>query len=196
MICSNLNSADSASTHMPRLVKHLDSLWGPYRIRIRISCWSCTRLWFDPILNTAYQFGHHIMRRDKILLERVQHRFTRLIPGFKQLTYVERLRRLRLWTLEESRNRADLLEVLRIFRGQSWISFTDLFTISTMTNTRGHAAKLTKHRCRLDLRRYFSERVVDRWNSLPQDSIDAHSLNTFKNGLDRVRSLKMGFFMD
>ena len=26
MICSNLNSADSASTHMPRLVKHLDSL--------------------------------------------------------------------------------------------------------------------------------------------------------------------------
>ena len=31
-----------------------------------------------------------------------------------------------------------------------------------MTNTRGHSAKLTKHKCRLDLRRYFfSERVVD-----------------------------------
>ena len=60
-----------------------------------------------------------------------------------------------------------------------------------------HSAKLTKHRCRLDFRRYFfSERVVDRWNSLPQDVIDADSLNSFKNGLDRVRSIKMGFFMD
>jgi len=36
----------------------------------------------------------------------------------------------------------------------------------------------------------------DRWNSLPQDVIDADSLNTFKNGLDRVRSIKMGFFID
>jgi len=68
--------------------------------------------------------------KDKILLERVQHRFTRLIPGFKQLLYMERLRRFQLWTLEERRNRADLFEVFRIFRGQSLISFTDRFTIS------------------------------------------------------------------
>jgi len=110
---------------------------------------------------------------------------------------MERLRRLRLWTLEERRNRVDLLEVFRIFREQSLISFTDLFTTSTVTNTRGHSAKLTKQRCRLHLRRYFfSQRLVDRWNSLPQDIIDADSLNSFKNGLDRVRSIKMGFFMD
>ena len=73
------------------------------------------------------------------------------------------------------------------------ISFTDLFTISTVTNTRGHSAKLTKHRCHLDLRRYFfSERVVDRSAySLPQDVIDADSLNTFRNGLDHVRSISI-----
>ena len=164
--------------------KNQDILLKLYKTMVRPHLEYCVSVW-----SPYYE-------KDKILLERVQHRFTRLIPGFKQLTYVERLRRLRLWTLEERRNRADLLEVLRIFRGQSWISFTDLFTISTMTNTRGHSAKLTKHRCRLDLHQYFSERVVDRWNSLPQDSIDAHSLNTFKNGLDRVQSLKMGFFMD
>jgi len=89
--------------------------------------------------------------KDKILLDGVQHRFTRLIPGFKQLTYMEQLRRLWLWTLEERRNRADLQEFFWIFRGQSLMSFTDLFTISTVTNTRGHSAKITKHRCHLDL---------------------------------------------
>jgi len=135
--------------------------------------------------------------KDKALLERVQHRFTRLIPRFKQLTYKERLKRLRLWSLEERRNRADLLEVFRIFRGLSLISFSELFTISNITNTRGHSAKIIKNRCRLELRRYFfSERVADRWNRLPQDVINADSLYAFKGGLDRVRITKTGFLMD
>jgi len=46
--------------------------------------------------------------KDKALLERVQHRFTRMIPGFRRLSYEMRLNRLKLWTLEERRNRADL----------------------------------------------------------------------------------------
>jgi len=48
--------------------------------------------------------------KDKIglLLERIQHRFTRMIPGYKNLPYEERLRKTDLWTLEERRNRADL----------------------------------------------------------------------------------------
>jgi len=45
------------------------------------------------------------------LLERIQHRFTRMVPGLKQLTYDQRLEALNLWTLEERRIRADLIEV-------------------------------------------------------------------------------------
>jgi len=41
--------------------------------------------------------------KDKQLLERLQHRFSRMIPGLKQLPYQERLERLGLWSLEESR---------------------------------------------------------------------------------------------
>ena len=51
--------------------------------------------------------------KDKFLLERIQHRFMRMIPGLKKLPYDERIRQLGLWTLEERRNRADLLQVLR-----------------------------------------------------------------------------------
>ena len=49
--------------------------------------------------------------KDKALLENIQHRFTRMIPGYSQLDYNTRLNRLKLWTLEERRNRADLIEL-------------------------------------------------------------------------------------
>jgi hypothetical protein len=45
-------------------------------------------------------------QKDKELLERMQHRFTRLVPGLSDLPHSERLKRLNLWTLEERRNRA------------------------------------------------------------------------------------------
>ena len=71
------------------------------------------------------------------------------------------------------------------------------FTLSPVNNTRGHSAKVLKNCCSLDLRRFFfSERVVDRWNSLPQHMIDSGSINAFKNGLNTMRREEMGFFMD
>jgi len=40
-------------------------------------------------------------QKDKQLLERVQHHFTRMIPGLKQLPYHERLESLGFQSLEE-----------------------------------------------------------------------------------------------
>ena len=75
--------------------------------------------------------------------------------------------------------------------------FNDFFVLQTATCTRGHTAKLEKNRSRLGLKRhFFSERVVDRWNGLEQCIIDSASVNAFKNGLQRMRDEKMGFFMD
>jgi len=52
--------------------------------------------------------------KDKSLLERMQHRFTRLFTHLRKLPYEERLNHLGLWTLEEIRNRADLIEVFKM----------------------------------------------------------------------------------
>jgi len=38
--------------------------------------------------------------------------------------------------------------------------------------------------------------VVNRWNLLDQRTVDAPSLNAFKNGTSRIRDNRMGFFMD
>jgi len=40
-------------------------------------------------------------RKDVILLQKVQHRFTRFFDNLKDLEYNERLRKLKLWTLQE-----------------------------------------------------------------------------------------------
>jgi len=136
-------------------------------------------------------------QKDKELLERIQHRFTRMVPGLGDLPYSERLRRLNLWTLEERRNRADLIELFKIHRHQSAIEITDMFQPAVETRTRGHTLKLQKNRCSLDLRKYFfSERVVDRWNALDQRTVSAGSLNVFKSRLSAIRLDKMGFFTD
>ena len=84
-----------------------------------------------------------------------------------------------------------LLEVFRIYKGWSTTAFDNLFTLHNGACTRGHTAKLVKNRSRLELRRhFFSERVVNRWNSLDQRVIDSTSMNAFKNSLDRLRKEK------
>jgi len=101
--------------------------------------------------------------KDKALLECIQHRFTRMVPELKSLPYEERLDHLGIWTLEERRNRADLLPVFKLYNEWSSTQFGHLFIISTVTNTRGHTAKTDKPRCHLDLRRsFFSHCVIDR----------------------------------
>jgi len=121
-----------------------------------------------------------------------------MIPKLKALSYPERLSRLNLWSLEERRVRADLLEVYKIVHGLcNSLPFEDLFALDNSGRTRGHSLKLMKKRCRLDLRCYFfSQRAVDVWNSLDDQSVTASSLNSFKNTLSRLRRQSMGLFMD
>jgi len=54
-----------------------------------------------------------------------------MIPGFKKLSYGERLGKLDLWTFEEWRNRADLLQVFKMYKGLSTLPFSN-FLLSAM----------------------------------------------------------------
>ena len=65
--------------------------------------------------------------KDRDRLERVQHRFTRLVPGLRRIGYEERLERLGLMTLEERRNRADLIELFKLTRKMSAIPLASFF---------------------------------------------------------------------
>jgi len=120
-----------------------------------------------------------------------------MVPGMKELSYEKRLQCIGLWTLEERRNKADLLEVFKMYKGWSTTSFDSLFTLMDDSRTRGHSAKIAKSRCRLDTKRYFfSQHVIDRWNRLDQSVIDSATINAFKTGLRRIRNASIDFVMD
>ena len=82
--------------------------------------------------------------KDKIQIERVQHRFTRMIPGFRKLSYANRLTRLNLWTLEERRNPADLIEVFKMAKGFVTTPLQTMFELSSHSHLRGHEYKLNE----------------------------------------------------
>ena len=110
----------------------------------------------------------------------------------RERPYSSRLVELGLYTLEERRNRADLVEVYKMLNGLSRLPFGTFFELREGDRTRGNSLKLTKHRCRLDLRQhFFAERVVNSWNRLSNDAVTATSLNSFKNELSRQRYILM-----
>ena len=69
---------------------------------------------------TAAWSPHYV--KDKVLIERIQRRLTKMIPYLKNIPYEERLAKLKLWSLEDRRVRADLIEVFKITHG--FISYT------------------------------------------------------------------------
>jgi len=62
---------------------------------------------------------------------------------------------------------------------------SQFFQLSTCEcQLRGHIMKLSKQRTSLDVRKFsFSQRVVQKWNKLSQDVVDATSVKQFKNRL-------------
>jgi len=86
--------------------------------------------------------------KDKELIERVQHRFTRMFKDLRRRNYDERLKSLNLWTLEERRNRQDLIGVFKMYKGFTRLSIDELFERDVnIKGTRGHTgwAKKTAH---------------------------------------------------
>ena len=118
-------------------------------------------------------------------LERVQRAATKLVPELRDLTYEERLKELALPTLERRRVRGDLISVYRMVNGMDKMG-EDLLKLDTGT-TRGHSKKLKKERCMKDIKKYsFPHRVVNTWNGLDEDVVNAINVNKFKAELDRL----------
>ncbi len=119
-------------------------------------------------------------------MEGVQRRATKLAPGLKHLAYVDRLKALNLPSLYYRRARGDMIEVYKYLHSVYNIEPCPLVLHGNPASTRGHKFKLRKMRCnKTSTQKFFTHRVIDAWNKLPEDIVTAPSLNTMKNRLDK-----------
>lgn len=141
-----------------------------------------------PILEYGNVVCYPRYQRDIDVLESVQRRATRLVPGLKRYEYEERLRRLDLPSLVFRRIRGDAIETYKFMHGMYKIDTEKLLPVAAQLLTRcarGHSLKLSKRFCHTNLRRnFFGIRVVNLWNSLPEDIVMAPSVNCFKRRFD------------
>ena len=139
-----------------------------------------------PHLEYCIQAWNPYLRKDVDMLEKIQRRATKLIPGLRDLTYEERLNECGLTTLETRRLRGDQIEVFKILNGYENIDSNIFFEIKESKITRGHNYTLVKKQSRLDVRKYsFSQRTINVWNNLSTDCVQASSVNMFKNKIDK-----------
>ena len=172
-------AASSANHMLSRLRKAFRSrsliLWRtPYLSYVR------------PHLEFAVQSWSPYQKGDINLLEQVQRRATKIIATLKHQPYEHRLQQLGITTLQDRRSRGDLIEQFKIAHNIDDVSFSVPQTRAaghTAYHLRGHNCKLERQYVRGCEERYnfFTNRIVAPWNALTQYTIDAPTVNAFKD---------------
>ncbi|BHF81826.1 hypothetical protein SprV_0802496000 [Sparganum proliferum] len=145
---------------------------------------------YGTLVRPHLEYGKQAWRpwlvKDQACLERVQRRATKLVNGLKSQSYTDRLNCLNLFPLCYRQQRGDLILVSKIMHGlERGLSFEEMFQWHLSPSHRGHSMKLRTTMSRLNLRsEFFTQRVVEKWNALPQSVVEATSLQLFKKRLD------------
>ena len=104
--------------------------------------------------------------------------------GLKDLTYCQRLARLKLDSLELRRVHLDLMFTYKLVFGLTDPKLSDFFLLHSDARSRGHPYKLFLPGCSSPTRHnYFTHRVARAWNNLQKNSTNFSSLALFKRSL-------------
>ena len=180
--------------------KHVNKLFGEtYRLlqNIRVAFHYLDKEMMSKIIKTlirprleyaAIVWSPH-RKKDIRKLERIQRIATKMVPELSNMSYEARLKELDLPTLEERRERGDLIALYKFTSGIDELDRSDLVVTEERRELRGHSKKLRKGTCLKDVKKYsFPYRSVNVWNALSKDTVEASSVHQMKERLDKSRS--------
>ena len=128
---------------------------------------------------------------DKAVLESVQRRAVGMVSNLRGSTYEEKLAELGMVTLDKRRIRGNLIQVYKTMSGkdnvdlQTWFRPAQQKDNGPMTRAASGHFNVMRNEGRTELRKNFwSVRVCDAWNNLPDQIKEQPSTNGFKNSLD------------
>jgi hypothetical protein len=113
-------------------------------------------------------------------LESVQCKFTKTIDCLRSSGYKELLINLGLDSLQCRRVEFDLIFCFKLLYGLVDVNTNDFVVLSHNNNVRGNQYKLVKpiatSTCDAN---FFSNRIINIWNSLPNSVVNAHTVSCF-----------------
>ena len=93
-----------------------------------------------------------------------------------------------VYSLEKRRERGDLIETFKMLKGLERVDSSKFFQLTdSNSRTRGHPLKIYKSSLKKNLgyrKHFFSQRVVNSWNALPEAVVNAKTVSAFKRELD------------
>ena len=135
------------------------------------------------------------LQADKLMLEKVQRRAVSMVSNFRARNYEDKLVEAGMTTLEQRRERGDLIHMFRIMTGKDDVHYSTWFEkISDRVggaNTRAAAGYLNVEPPANSgevRRHFFSQRVAVNWNSLPDSVKKSETVYMFKNRLDEFKA--------
>jgi ribonucleases P/MRP protein subunit RPP40 len=145
-----------------------------------------------PHLEFAVQAWSPWHQADKDVLEKVQRRAVAMVAGLRRREYEDRLKELKLTTLEERRHQADMLQMFKLVSGIGQLDVAVWFRPATVAaaRTRQNADELNvqPNHGRLEQRHhFFTVRAGERWNAIPAAIKRARTADSFKKAYAKHR---------
>ena len=156
---------------------------------IHVDCYTFILLYkalVRPHLEYANSVWSPYKKCDIEQVEKIQRRATKLVISLRKFPYKERLLRLNLYTLKYRRLRGDMIEVFKLVNNVYDNRVAPSLSYD-MYVTRGNKFKLQNQSFNHNYRKFFfSARIVNMWNSLPNYVVDVQSIDVFRVHLDQL----------